>query len=196
MLIGYARVSTEDQNLDLQMDALAKAGVEPENVYTDKASGISTKRVGLKECLRVLEKGDTLIVWRLDRAARSLKHLLSITEDLVSRGVGFRSLTEGFETQTAGGRLILHIMGAIAEFERQLIVERTKAGVAAAQARGVRVGRVKIATPEKIAEVKRLLAAGMSVQRAAKEVGLAPSTIYRDIPGGAQSLFEPPDETS
>lgn len=139
MIIGYARVSTQDQNAQLQLDALAKAGCE--QVYQEKATGKFRDRPELVACLRSMRKGDTLAVWKLDRLARSLKDLVEIIHDLDSRGIGFRSLTESIDTTSAGGRLIFHVFGALAEFEHSLIRERTMAGLVAARARGRKGGR-------------------------------------------------------
>lgn len=191
MLIGYARVSTDDQVLNLQMDALTKAGVE--RVYTDTASGAKVKREGLTKALREVEPGDVLVVWKLDRLARSLGQLIEIAQYLEKRGIGFRSLTEAIDTTTPGGRLIFHVMGALAEFERALIVERTKAGLEAAKARGQKVGRKLEATPEKLEQARALILGGSSYKAAAKAVGLAESTLYRDLPGGRAALVEAHD---
>lgn len=139
MIIGYARVSTQDQNPDLQLDALCKAGCE--QVFHEKATGTFRDRPELTNCLRTLRNGDTLVVWKLDRLARSLKDLVDIVHDLSERGVGFKSLTEAIDTTSSGGRLVFHIFGALAEFEHSLIRERTLAGLAAARARGRRGGR-------------------------------------------------------
>lgn len=139
MYFGYARVSTQDQNPDLQLDALKAAGCE--DIYQEKISGRSRARPQLDACLRTLREGDTLIVWRLDRLARSLKDLVEIVHDLHGRGVGFQSLTESIDTNSAGGLLIFHIFGSLAEFEHNLISERTRAGLASARARGRRGGR-------------------------------------------------------
>jgi DNA invertase Pin-like site-specific DNA recombinase len=139
MIIGYARVSTQDQNPELQLDALQRAGCE--QVFSDKVTGVLRERPELTACLRTLRQGDTLVVWKLDRLARSVKDLVELIHDLDCRGVGFRSLTEMIDTTSAGGRLIFHIFGALAEFERSLIRERTLAGLAAARARGRRGGR-------------------------------------------------------
>lgn len=139
MIIGYARVSTQDQNPALQTDALVVAGCE--QVFDEKATGTHRDRPELATCLKTLRKGDTLVVWKLDRLARSLKDLVQIIDDLQGRGVGFRSLTESIDTTSTGGRLVFHIFGALAEFEHSLIRERTIAGLAAARARGRRGGR-------------------------------------------------------
>lgn len=139
MIIGYARVSTQDQNPQLQLDALASAGCE--QVFNETATGTFRERPELGACLRTLRKGDAMVVWKLDRLARSLKDLVEIIHDLNHRGVGFRSLTESIDTTSSGGRLVFHIFGALAEFEHSLIRERTIAGLAAARARGRKGGR-------------------------------------------------------
>jgi DNA invertase Pin-like site-specific DNA recombinase len=139
MIIGYARVSTQDQTPALQLDALAAA--QCEQVFHEKAGGVSRERPELTACLRSMRAGDTLVVWKLDRLARSLKDLVEIIDDLQKRDVGFRSLTEAIDTTSTGGRLVFHIFGALAEFEHNLIRERTIAGLAAARARGRRGGR-------------------------------------------------------
>ena len=141
MLIGYARVSTHEQNLILQIDALKKNGCK--KIFEDKVSGVAAARPGIDEAVSFLRKGDTLVVWRLDRLGRSLKHLIELVGDLEKKGIGFKSLQESIDTTNSGGRLIFHIFGALAEFERNLIQERTKAGLAAARARGKKGGRPK-----------------------------------------------------
>jgi DNA invertase Pin-like site-specific DNA recombinase len=147
MIIGYSRVSSSDQNLDLQTDALVKAGCE--RIFEDKQSGVVSKRSGLEQAMDMLREGDTLVVWRLDRLGRSLKHLIEIMGRLEERKIAFRSLQESIDTGTPGGRLIFHIFGALAEFERNLILERTKAGLAAARARGRMGGRPKSLDPKR-----------------------------------------------
>jgi DNA invertase Pin-like site-specific DNA recombinase len=139
MLIGYARVSTHEQTINLQRDALDKAGCT--KIFTDTASGAKTEREGLEQALTYVRKGDTFVVWRLDRLGRSLPHLIATMTDLEERGIGFKSLTENIDTTTSGGKLIFHIFGALAEFERNLIRERTTAGLTAARARGRKGGR-------------------------------------------------------
>ncbi|SFV29413.1 recombinase family protein [Hyphomicrobium facile] len=140
MLIGYARVSTDDQSLDLQIDALKQAKCT--KIFCDPGySGALEYRPALDEAIRWLKTGDTLVTWRLDRLGRSLSHLISLVADLEGRGVAFRSISDAIDTSTAGGRLQFHLLGALAEFERSLISERTKAGLAAARARGTRLGR-------------------------------------------------------
>jgi DNA invertase Pin-like site-specific DNA recombinase len=139
MLIGYARISTQDQTLDLQKDALQKIGCT--KIFTDTASGSTTERPGLHEVLHFLRAGDALVVWRLDRLGRSVQHLIETIATLQERSIGFKSLTENIDTTTSGGKLIFHIFGALAEFERDLIRERTQAGLVAARARGEHGGR-------------------------------------------------------
>lgn len=143
MLVGYARVSTQEQTLALQQDALKTIGCE--HIFTDTASGAITDRPGIDEALRFVRTGDTLVVWRLDRLGRSLKHLIEIISQLQERGIGFKSIQESIDTTTSGGKLIFHVFGALAEFERDLIRERTQAGLAAARARGRRGGRPRVA---------------------------------------------------
>jgi len=159
MKIGYARVSTDEQNLHLQRDALKKAGCK--KLVADKGvSGNSTKRDGLDRALKQIKKGDVLVVWRLDRLGRSLRHLIELIEALREKGVGFQSLSDGISTTTAGGQLVFHIMGALAEFERSLIIERTKAGLAAAKRRGKYPGRPKLLTAQQVRHAKKMLARG------------------------------------
>ena len=139
MIIGYARVSTQDQNPDFQVDALEKARAE--QIFREKFTGKLRERPELSQCLRTLRKGDILVVWKLDRLARSLKDLVEIVQELHDREIGFKSLTESIDTTSSGGRLVFHIFGALAEFEHDLIRERTKAGLQAARARGRKGGR-------------------------------------------------------
>jgi DNA invertase Pin-like site-specific DNA recombinase len=148
MLIGYARVSTQEQTLSLQQDALTKA--ECSKIFTDTASGAKTERKGLEEALNYVRKGDTLVVWRLDRLGRSLPHLIATMTDLEQRGIGFKSLRENIDTTTSVGKLIFHIFCALAEFERNLIRERTQAGLTAARERGRIGGRPKVLTQRQI----------------------------------------------
>src|SRR3954462_4884255 len=154
MLIGYARVSTLDQTFALQQDALTVAGCE--QLYTDTASGSVTDRPGLAQALSHLRSGDTLVVWRLDRLGRSLAHLIDTVRELQERGVGFRSLQEQIDTTTSGGKLVFHVFGALAEFERDLIRERTHSGLAAARKRGRLFGRPKVLSPRKITQLRTL----------------------------------------
>src|SRR6266487_4423046 len=143
MNIGYARVSTFDQHLDLQKDALTRAGCE--KIFTDTMSGAKAERPGLVQALTFMRAGDVLVVWKLDRLGRSLKNLIDVVTELDTLGIGFRSVTESIDTMTSGGKLIIHIFGALAEFERNLIRERTQAGLNAARARGRRGGHPRVA---------------------------------------------------
>ena len=177
MLIGYARVSTHEQNLDLQKDALKKAGCK--KVYVEQASGSKSSRPELERTMEVLREGDTLVVWRLDRLGRSLKHLIDLVTKLEESGIGFRSLTESMDTTTNNGKLIFHIFGALAEFERNLIRERTQAGLAAARARGRKGGR-----PHALDDKKRATAVRMynsrehSVGEICRTMGISRPTLY------------------
>ncbi len=168
-LIGYARVSTAEQNLGLQRDALAKAGCE--EIHEDKASGAKAERPGLAEALGHVRRGDTLVVWKLDRLGRSMAHLIETVRKLETKGVGFRSLTEGVDTTTPGGTLVFHIFGSLAQFERDLIRERTSAGLKAAEARGRKGGRRPVVTSDKLARAKAHLAVGLTVREAAARQG-------------------------
>ena len=154
MLIGYARVSTTDQTLALQQDALTKAGCN--KIFTDTASGALAERKGLADALSYVRPGDTLVVWKLDRLGRSLKDLIARITELQNRQIGFKSLTEQIDTTTSGGKLIFHIFGSLAEFERDIIRERTQAGLIAARARGKRGGRRPTLKPREIAIVRKL----------------------------------------
>ena len=156
MIIGYARVSTQDQNPQLQLDALASAGCE--QVFHETATGTFRERPELTACLRTLRKGDAMVVWKMDRLARSLKDLVEIIHQLNQRGVGFRSLTESIDTISSGGRLVFHIFGALAEFEHSLIHERTMAGLAAARARGRKGGRKPALSPADVRKAAAMLA--------------------------------------
>ena len=175
---GYARVSTEDQNLDLQINALEEAGCE--HILSDfGVGGTSKKRVELSSLLERLEPGDTLIVWRLDRLARSMIELVEIVQDLRSRDVTFRSLCEYIDVDSAFGELILHILSAIAHFERALIVERTRAGMRAAKDRGVEIGRKPVLSDAKLRKAQHLVEHGMNVKDTAAHLGVGRSTLYR-----------------
>jgi DNA invertase Pin-like site-specific DNA recombinase len=185
MQIGYARVSTLDQNPQLQTDALTKAGCE--RIFTDHLSGVRMDRPALAEALNVSRKGDTLVVWRLDRLARSVAHLIEIIATLESRGVGFASQTETIDTRTSGGRLVLHIFAALAEFERQLIRERTAAGLKAARDRGRVGGRPRLMTGEKLAAARKLIGSGMTAREVSTAVGVSVPTLYRHLGGMADA---------
>ncbi len=181
MLIGYARVSTDEQNLAMQLDALRAAGCQ--QVFCDEGiSGAETERRALNQLLASLNAGDVLVVWKLDRLGRSLAHLIQITLRLDNEGVGFRSLSEAIDTTTASGRLLFHVMGAIAEFERSLIGERTRAGMVAAKARGQNIGRKRKLTEEDAVWAKRVIEAGTFTPDAvASALGVSPLTLRRAI---------------
>jgi DNA invertase Pin-like site-specific DNA recombinase len=178
MHIGYARVSTTDQHLDLQTDALHAAGCE--RLYTDTVSGAKVDRPGLTAALNLCRPGDTLLVWKLDRLGRSLPHLVETVRDLVARGVGFRSLQESIDTTTSGGKLIFHVFASLAEFERDLIRERTNAGLSAARARGRNGGRPKGVDQKKQKAALALKKdAGHSVREICEIVGISRNTYYK-----------------
>jgi DNA invertase Pin-like site-specific DNA recombinase len=180
MLIGYARVSTIDQNLALQQDALTQAGCE--KICTDTASGSRQDRPGLAEALSYARAGDTLVVWRLDRLGRSLVHLIQTVTELQRRGVHFRSLQEQLDTATSGGKLVFHVFGALAEFERDLIRERTHAGLAAARARGRRGGRRRLLNHKKVDQLRTLASDTRNyVQEICETLGISRSTYYRAL---------------
>ena len=186
--VGYARVSTGDQDTALQIDALRKAGCE--KLFEDKASGVKTDRPGLAEAIRYARDGDTLTVWKLDRLGRSMKHLIEIITELEARGVGFRSITENIDTTTSGGRLVFHLFGALAQFERDLIRERTRAGLRAAEERGRRGGRQAAVTPEKLAKARQHLAAGLNVREAAARVKVGKTALYQALRTGQSAILK------
>jgi DNA invertase Pin-like site-specific DNA recombinase len=180
MLIGYARVSTDDQDLSLQNNALAKAGCK--KIYRDTVSGAVTERAGLNQVFDVVRQGDTLVVWRLDRLGRSLKHLIALVDQLDKLGVGLWSLTENIDTTSAGGKLIFHIFGVLAEFERHLIRERTKAGLEAARARGRQGGRpVLLDKSKKDLAIKLYQERQHSIKEICAIMNISRSTLYNYI---------------
>ena len=179
MKYGYARVSTDDQKADLQTAALKKAGCE--HVFTDTVSGAASKRPELKRCLDTLRVGDILVVWKLDRLGRSLSHLVGVLSDLQGRGVAFLSLTEAIDTESAAGRLMGHILGALAEFERSLIVERTQAGLKAARQRGQKLGRKPSLSDDQRKHARTLLAKGESPAAVAKLLNVCRATLYNSL---------------
>lgn len=180
MLIGYARVSTPDQNPALQQEALTAAGCA--KTFTDTASGTKTRRPGLEKALDQLREGDTLVVWKLDRLGRSVKDLIALTADLAEQGIGFRSLTDQIDTTTPAGRFFFHLMASLAEMERELIAERTRAGLEAARRNGRRPGRRPKMTPSKIRSARTLLAQGTPPREVAKNLGVSVPTLYRWLP--------------
>lgn len=179
MKIGYARVSTEDQNFSLQLDALSGAGAV--RVFGDWASGASIKRPGLSQALDALDSGDTLVVWKLDRLGRTLSHLIHIVQQLQKREIGFQSLTDGIDTTTPGGQIVFHTMGALAQFERSLVVERIKAGMKAARARGRHLGRIPSLNSAQVAHARKLIDDGESPTAVASSLKVGRSTLYRAL---------------
>ncbi|MCA0406032.1 MAG: recombinase family protein [Proteobacteria bacterium] len=187
MLVGYARVSTTDQDHALQVDALKAAGCE--KIFTETASGAQRDRPELLAALDYMREGDTLVVWKLDRLARSMSHLISTIEMLEKRSVGFRSLTEAMDTTTAIGKFFFHFFGALAEFERSLIRERTMAGLRAAKARGAISGRPRKFTDADLVAAKALLADGkLTVRDVAKHIGVSEATLYRHLPAARAEI--------
>ena len=183
MLVGYARVSTQDQNLDLQLSALKKIGCK--KFYTDKMSGTRANRPGLQLTLEVIRKGDTLVVWKLDRLGRTVKGLVDLVNKLHQIGVHFKSITDNVDTSTPSGRFFFHIMASLAQMERELVAERTKAGLAAAKAQGRIGGRKRKMTKSKIKSAKKLLASGILPKDVAQDLGVSISTLYRWIPASS-----------
>lgn len=189
MKIGYARTSADVETLDLQRRALRLAGCK--KIYEDQVSGASTKRPGLDEALARCGPGNILVVSKLDRLGRSLSHLITIVQELGDKGCGFQSLSENIDTTTDGGRLVFHLMGSLAEFERALIAERTKAGLAAARMRGVQIGRRKAMNAEQVRRARALLEAGERPADIARALQVGRSTLYRALDvqhaGGGQA---------
>ena len=182
MLIGYARVSTHDQTLNLQQDALTKAGCN--KIFTDTASGAKAERIGLEQALSYVRKGDTFVVWRLDRLGRSLPHLIATMTSLEEKGIGFKSLTENIDTTTSGGKLIFHIFGALAEFERNLIRERTQAGLTAARARGRKGGRPNALTAKQLGIARDLYEKHHPITEICRTLKISRATLYRSLKTG------------
>jgi len=184
ILVVHTRVSTEAQSLALQLDALAQAHCQ--RVFTDKASGTNSNRPGLTEALSHLREGDVLVIWKLDRLGRTVKGLVDFVSELADRGVQFRSLTDGIDTATPTGRFFFHVMASLAQMERELLVERTNAGLEAARQRGRLVGRKRRMTPSKIDAAKKLLASGVSPREVAQNLGVSVPTLYRWIPASSR----------
>lgn len=187
MLIGYARVSTRDQNLDLQLDKLREAGCE--KIFSDKASGVREDRPGLAEAIAYARSGDTLTVWKLDRLGRTMKSLIRFVDDLRESGVEFKSINEGLDTSTPGGRFTFHILGALAQMEAELVKERTMAGLQASRARGKLGGRPKKITPDQLVMARTLMTnPDLTMEQIARQLGVGKSTLYRELarkqPGG------------
>jgi len=181
MLIGYGRVSTRDQNLKLQTDALEAAGCEKKNIFVEKASGLQKGRPQLAKALAFIREGDTLVVWKLDRLARSMRQLVNTIEDMQENGIGFKSLTENIDTTSAGGKLVFGIFSSIAEFERSLIRERVVAGMEASDKKG---GRPALITDAMRKAIEKQLRAGASVSAVADKEGLSRDTLYKAIRAG------------
>lgn len=184
MLIGYARVSTQDQNLDLQLDALTKANCK--KIFDDKIGGSRATRPGLVKALEAVREGDTLVVWKLDRLGRSVKNLVDLVDQLHKQGVQFKSLTDAIDTATSSGRFFFHVMASLAEMERDLTIERTRAGLEIARKLGRKGGRKRKMTDSKIESAKKLLATGRPPRDVAKDLGVSVPTLYRWIPASAQ----------
>ena len=180
MLIGYARVSTQDQNLKLQLEALQRAGCE--KIFEDKVSGAKADRPGLAQAIESLRPGDTLVVWKLDRLGRSVKQLINWITDLQSRNIQFKSLTDSIDTGTPSGRFFFNIMASLAEMEKELIVERTRAGLETARQLGRKGGRRPKMTESKLASARTLLNNGMPPKDVAKNLGVSVPTLYRWLP--------------
>jgi DNA invertase Pin-like site-specific DNA recombinase len=178
-MIGYARVSTQDQNLSLQLDALKAAGCQ--HIFEDRASGAKADRPGLVASIAYVRAEDILVVWKLDRLGRSLTHLIDTVTALDARGVGLRSLTEAMDTTTPGGRLIFHLFGALAQFERDLIRERTRAGIEAAAKRGRKGGRDPVVTDEKLSRARALIALGLNVREVAARIRIGKTALYNAL---------------
>jgi DNA invertase Pin-like site-specific DNA recombinase len=187
MFVGYARVSTQEQDPALQLDVLNEMGCE--RIFTEKASGAQRERPQLQAALDYMRKGDTLVVWKLDRLARSLKQLIETVEDLHDREMGFLSLTESIDTTTSGGMLIFHIFASLAQFERSIIRERTASDLAAARKRGRFGGRPASLSANDLIAAKALLRdSNITVKQIAKRLSVAPSTLYRHLPGGRSAV--------
>ena len=184
MLIGYARVSTQVQNLDLQIEALTQANCK--KIFDDKISGSRNERPGLAKALEMLREGDTLVVWKLDRLGRSVKNLINLVGDLQTRGVQFKSLTDAIDTGTTSGRFFFHVMASLAEMERELTIERTRAGLEIARQLGRKGGRSRKMTDRKIESAKKLLANGVPPRDVAKDLGVSVPTLYRWIPASTR----------
>lgn len=185
MLIGYARVSTQDQNLDLQIQALTQAGCQ--KIFDDKISGSRAERPGLAKALEMLREGDTLVVWKLDRLGRSVKNLVDLVGDLYKRGIQFKSLTDAIDTGTTSGRFFFHVMASLAEMERELTVERTRAGLEVARQLGRKGGRKRQMTDSKIESAKKLLSNGVPPRDVAKNLGVSVPTLYRWVPASTST---------
>lgn len=186
MRIGYARVSSEDQKLDLQLNALKEVGCE--RTFTDKLTGKANDRPGLKEAMSHLRKDDVLVVWKLDRLGRSVKNLIEVVERLEAKGIQFQSITDKIDTSTPSGKFFFHMMAALSQMERELIVERTQAGLKAARERGIVGGRKRSMTASKVDAAKKLIEAGTAPKEVAKTIGVSVPTLYRWLPASERAV--------
>lgn len=192
MLIGYARVSTAEQDLKPQLAALGEAGCE--KLFSDKASGAKANRAGLADALSHARAGDVLVVWKLDRLGRTMKGLIELAAELADRNIGLRSLTDGIDTAGTAGKLVFHIMAAMAEMERDLIRERTTAALLIAKRDGRVGGRKTVMTPKRIEAARKLLASGMTAREIAPTIGVSVATLYRHLPASAQEAISAESE--
>jgi DNA invertase Pin-like site-specific DNA recombinase len=184
--IGYARVSTDEQNLELQLDGLKKTGCK--RIFTDKLSGSRADRPGLREALSILRESDTLVVWKLDRLGRSVKSLIDLVSELESQKVHFQSITDGIDTKTPAGRFFFHVMASLAQMERELIIERTRAGLASAKRQGRVGGRRRQMTDAKVEAARKLLASGTPPREVATSLGVSIPTLYRWLPASSRFI--------
>jgi len=188
MIIGYARVSTPEQDLTPQLDALREAGCE--RIFSDKASGAKASRIGLADALSHVRTGDVLVVWKLDRLGRTMKGLVDLAADLEARSIGLRSLTDGIDTAGTAGKLVFHIMAAMAEMERDLNRERTTAALIVARRQGRVGGRKTVMAPKRLEAARALLVSGMSMREIAPAIGVSVPTLYRHLPAPEQQVID------
>lgn len=193
MLIGYARVSTAEQDLIPQLEALRSAGCE--RTFSDKASGAKADRAGLADALSHARAGDILVVWKLDRLGRTMKGLIDLSAELATRGIGLRSITDGIDTAGTAGKLVFHIMAAMAEMERDLVRERTTAALLIAKREGRIGGRKTLMTPKRIEAARKLLASGMTAREIAPTIGVSVATLYRHLPAPVQEAISAESES-
>lgn len=193
MLIGYARVSTAEQDLTPQLEALRSAGCE--RTFSDKASGAKADRAGLADALSHARAGDILVVWKLDRLGRTMKGLIDLSAELATRGIGLRSITDGIDTAGTAGKLVFHIMAAMAEMERDLVRERTTAALLIAKREGRVGGRKTLMTPKRIEAARKLLASGMTAREIAPTIGVSVATLYRHLPAPVQEAISAESES-
>ncbi len=187
MLIGYARVSTPEQDLTPQLEALRSAGCE--RTFSDKASGATADRAGLADALSHARTGDILVVWKLDRLGRTMRGLIDLSSDLAARGIGLKSITDGIDTAGTAGKLVFHIMAAMAEMERDLVRERTTAALIVARREGRVGGRKTVMTPKRLEAARKLLSSGMTAREIAPTIGVSIATLYRHLPAPEQEAI-------